>query len=94
MFYIGYTTGLAPDSGLAPDLRQKFSRIFPVKLRLPVAVVMRPKLVLLMLTFGAPQFGWLSTLMASIRNSRLFTSDILIRLLALMSKRSEEGPRK
>jgi hypothetical protein len=62
--------------------------------RFPVAVVMRPKLELLMLTFGVPQFGWLSTLMASIRNSRLFTSDSLIRLLALMSKRSEEGPRK
>ena len=55
--------------------------------RLPVAVVMRPKLVLSMFRLGLPKFGWFRTLTASTRNSNSFVSVILTRLIRFMSNR-------
>src|SRR5712691_10680655 len=74
---------------------QKFSRALMTKRRLPVAVVIRPKLGELMLRFaaiGGVNCGVFSTLTESTRISNSLLSVILTRLIRFTSNPSSGGP--
>src|SRR6266850_4306600 len=92
-----YVIGQFPDVifGTGHGTPQKFTRAPIVNLRIPLAVVMRPKLVESIVIFtavGGSKIGWFNTLTASTRNSNSFVSVIFTRLMRLASKLKRAGP--
>src|SRR5436309_12832150 len=80
--------------GKAYPLDQKSTRALNVIVRFPVAVVMRPKFVELMLVVGLPHKGLFNALTASARIVKLLVSSIRIRLLNAISRPRLPGPRR
>src|SRR5436309_3571189 len=94
----GFLDGFLGGELLSPATHrplQKFSRALMTKRRLPVAVVIRPKLGELMLRFaaiGGVNCGVFSTLTESTRISNSLLSVILTRLIRFTSNPSSGGP--